>query len=109
MALPKLKLVKERDNVTIYTEHSDRIHPRDLSNSLLSRFGENGFEISMRRNIYVVYIVDKKHSISSPAARESDTAEDNALGTVLRDCQKRLEDVKEAEGVLMNARLCKVY
>lgn len=53
--------VREDDGVTVYTEHTDRIHPRDLSDSLARKVGKDRFRVSLRKNIYIIYIDAKTH------------------------------------------------
>lgn len=56
MAISRLTPVREDSNVKVLTETPDRIHPRDLSNSLSYLYGEKRFKISLQRNIYLIYI-----------------------------------------------------
>jgi hypothetical protein len=50
----------ENQGVGVFTEHTDRIHPQDLSNDLVGQFGKDKFRVSLRKNIYVVYIDMRK-------------------------------------------------
>lgn len=54
--------------MSVYTEHTDRIHPRDLSDSLAARVGKGKFRVSLRKNIYIIYVDtrrSKKDDVSS--------------------------------------------
>lgn len=51
-----LKFVrKDRDRVVL-TEHPDRIPPRDLYSWLREKYGEDHVRVSLRRELYVIYI-----------------------------------------------------
>ncbi|KAI1118168.1 hypothetical protein F5Y14DRAFT_401295 [Nemania sp. NC0429] len=51
-----LKFVrKDRDRVVL-TEHPDRIPPGDLHSWLLNKYGEPHVKVSLRRELYVIYI-----------------------------------------------------
>lgn len=56
MAECGLKLVRDDPNYVVMTQHPDYIHPKELSQSLGRVYGDKQFKISLRRNIYVVYI-----------------------------------------------------
>ena len=56
MGLSRLIEVREDEHVKVLAEHPDRIHPRALSSQLSSLVGDNHFKISLRRNIYVIYL-----------------------------------------------------
>lgn len=73
MAECGLKLVRDDPNYVVMTQHPDYIHPKELSQSLGRAYGDKKFKISLRRNIYVVYItkpeVDFFVSTSSSAMK----------------------------------------
>lgn len=56
MSPSRLKFVREDSRHVVMTEHPDYIHPRALSEELTAQYGEKQFQISLRRNIYVIYI-----------------------------------------------------
>jgi hypothetical protein len=60
MSKCRLKTVRQDADVWVLTEHTDRIHPRDLSDNLSARFGKDKYKISLRKNIYVIYIDIRK-------------------------------------------------
>jgi hypothetical protein len=51
-----MRLVRPGKTKIVFTQHPDNIHPRDLSSELLNKYGEQSVKISLRRNIYVIYI-----------------------------------------------------
>lgn len=51
-----LHYVRQDADHVVYTQHPDYIHPRDLSQRLVREYGGTRFRISLRRNIYVVYV-----------------------------------------------------
>ena len=61
MSNVQLRQVRQDQSVVVYTEHADRIHPQDLSNSLAKKFGKERFRVSLRKNIYVIYIDARIH------------------------------------------------
>lgn len=52
------RLIRVRDDgkVRVWTQHTDRIHPRDLSDTLSAWVGKDKFKISLRKNIYIIYV-----------------------------------------------------
>jgi hypothetical protein len=70
----KLQLVRMDCNHVVLTEHPDRIHPRDLSVWLVDKYGAAHVKISLRRNIYVIYIdrevIDNGEIVSGVAPPE---------------------------------------
>ncbi|KAI1778971.1 hypothetical protein F4818DRAFT_235663 [Hypoxylon cercidicola] len=56
MPQSSLKFVRKDSTHVVLTEHPDFIHPRDLSETLAARFGDKQFRISLRKNIYVIYV-----------------------------------------------------
>ena len=124
----KLKFVRRDSDYVVLTEHPDRIHPRDLSDTLLAHYGEKHFEISLRRNIYVIYINRKvvgdhfvsetmqspercvsngENQDSTPVDEVLDLQGDLAVGSKTENYQQKLLDIKMAEEVLRKARLPK--
>lgn len=108
--------------MTVYTEHTDRIHPRDLSNSLAAGVGKDRFRVSLRKNIYIIYIdirtyedndVSELHRGEDLADSEmqkqdtlSDDGEDRGRCTIETPTyQQRLADFKMAQKILCAARL----
>lgn len=68
----RLKLVRQDSRHLVYTEHPDHIHPRDLSGWLLDKYGADNVKISLKRNIYVIY-VDRELTNSVSAHHQSAT------------------------------------
>lgn len=69
MSQLRLKFVRRDSKHVVLTEHPDYIHPRDLAEKLAARFGDKQFKISLRRNIYVIYVnreVAGKQFVSEP-------------------------------------------
>lgn len=109
----------------VLTGHPDYIRPRDLSDSLVDKYGKDRFRISFRRNIYLVYVdIDvAKEYLVSKALPATDRNNSNG-GT--QDCmspkeamdqhltsadeseedsyQQNLKDVNLAEKLLQDAR-----
>lgn len=52
----RLQFVREDDEHVVYTEHPDRIHPRELSTWLQGKYGKSNVDIYLLKNIYVIYI-----------------------------------------------------
>ena len=112
--------MRQDSNVLVLTEHTDRIHPRDLSDNLSARVGKDKFKISLRKNIYIIYvdIRKRKHDEVSKAAKLVDaTDQDNqnrdsgsddeeiqefSIGP--KTHQQRLLDIKSAEQILSEAK-----
>ncbi|KAF2107048.1 hypothetical protein BDV96DRAFT_308952 [Lophiotrema nucula] len=105
MSKCRLKLVRRDANVAVLTEHTDRIHPRVLSEALLARFGKDHFKISLRKNIYIIYIdirraKDDRDEIADVEALEAQI--DRSIGP--KTYEDRLLDIKLAEKILRDAR-----
>jgi len=116
-----LRLVREDQSATVYTEHTDRIHPQDLSNSLAKKVGKDRFRVSLRKNIYIIYVDAKKHNkddvsrlhIPKSSAdvetqnRDShldDEEEQTRLAIEPPTYQQRLADFRLAEKILCASR-----
>ena len=116
-----LRCVREDQSVTVYTEHTDRIHPRDLSDSLARKVGKDRFRVSLRKNIYIIYIDAKTHEPGVVSTMyvpkdstnkeiqnqdtHSDDGEVQAKLAIPPTYQQRLEDFKLAEKILRASRL----
>ncbi|SCN76399.1 uncharacterized protein FFB20_10236 [Fusarium fujikuroi] len=94
MAISRLTPVREDSNVKVLTETPDRIHPRDLSNSLSYLYGEKRFKISLQRNIYLIYIYYQ--------AEEHGLISNSGQG---HDLKQRIQDFKLAQQKLKEASL----
>jgi hypothetical protein len=118
----QLRPVRQDQSVTVYTEHTDRIHPRDLSRSLAARVGKDKFRVSLRKNIYIIYIDIRIHEDEDVGvslrmkdfANEgmqkqdvlSDDGEERGRYTIEPPTyQQRLADFKMAQNILCSARL----
>ncbi|KAH8659800.1 hypothetical protein BX600DRAFT_438042 [Xylariales sp. PMI_506] len=109
MAQGGLKYVRGDSDHLVYTQHPDHIHPRELSERLLRSYGKEHFRISLRRNIYVIY-VDRKVAGGDWDDRPSDLL-DGEEGNLIRPCsdyEKDLWDIKLAEKVLRKSRVTRV-
>ncbi len=124
-----LKFVRKDSEYVVFTEHPDHIHPWVLSKALLDNYGKDHFEISLRRNIYVIYVDSQvvgdrfvSETIQSPEGCMSNREKQdlNPAAEVLdsradltsrrpeaKDSQQKLRDIKLAENVLREARLSK--
>jgi hypothetical protein len=115
-----LRQVREDQSVSVYTEHTDRIHPRDLSMSLAANFGKNKFRVLLRKNIYIIEIDMRRHededvsviyrtkdfaNAGTPKQDVlSEDAEDRGTCTVEPPTyQQRLADFKLAQKILCEA------
>lgn len=119
-----LTLVREEANLSVWTEHSDRIHPKDLSRYLSYAVGKERFRISLRKNIYIIY-VDRRRCGNDGVSREirlveaangkeqnhdivSDDEEDPREYTIgPKTYQERLQDIELAEKKLSSERILK--
>jgi len=100
-----LRFVREDQNATVYTEHTDRIHPQDLSNSLAKKVGKDKFRVSLRKNIYIIYVDAKKHNKDDKQDSHSDDEEEQTrLGIEPPTYQQRLADFRLAEKILCASR-----
>lgn len=117
-----LRFVREDQSATVYTEHTDRIHPQDLSNSLAKKVGKDRFRVSLRKNIYIIYVdaknqnkndVSKLHILKSSAdveiqkqdSHSDDEEEQKRLAIEPPTYQQRLADFRLAEKILCASRL----
>lgn len=118
----KLRYVRQNQTVRVFTQHSDLIHPRDLSRILSDRFGKEKFGVSLRKNIYIIYIdrrAFENDDVSTVRILEGVT--DGGMqnqeklsqsGKELREFEiepkthrQRLDDFKSAEKILCDTRL----
>lgn len=106
MSSCQLRRVRQDKSVTVYTEHTDRIHPRDLSNSLAAGVGKDRFRVSLRKNIYIIYIDIRTYEDNDKQDTLSDDGEDRGRCTIETPTyQQRLADFKMAQKILCAARL----
>ena len=108
--------------MTVYTEHTDRIHPRDLSKGLAAKVGKDKFFVSLRRNIYIIYIDERGQNnddvgtapsledSANATAQEQDALSDDGEKTSRPSIepptyQQRLADFEVAEKILCASRL----
>lgn len=109
MAQCSLQLVRDDDpDYFVMTQHPDNIRPQDLSISLGREYGDKQFKISLRRNIYVIYITRSETDPTSVSGSALCTLyRKNLSNTRNQDLpyNKRLEDTNQAETVLKKARL----
>jgi hypothetical protein len=102
----QLRPVRQDQSVTVYTEHTDRIHPRDLSRSLAARVGKDKFRVSLRKNIYIIYVDIRIHEDEDKQDVLSDDGEERGRYTIEPPTyQQRLADFKMAQNILCSARL----
>ena len=108
------------------TQHPDYIQPRALAEELTAKYGDKHFTISLRRNVYVIYInvevADKQFVCKSASCLKSlsklgrqvrpSDVENAERCSAARDADeiylRQLEDTKLAEKVLSRARVSKV-
>ncbi|GAW23371.1 hypothetical protein ANO14919_129290 [Xylariales sp. No.14919] len=110
-----LKFVrKDRDRV-VYTEHPDHIHPRDLSLWLEKEYGERHVRVSLRKEIYVIYIARAKVDNSdsgTDTATDTEPTQPNIqqkLGReLIPDIDQIHSDIDQAIEVLRQARMRKL-
>ena len=106
MSKCRLKCVREDQSVTVYTEHTDRIHPRDLSDSLAKKVGKDRFRVSLRKNIYIIYVDAKRHGKDEKEDLHSDNEEEQTKLVIEPPTyQQRLADFRLAEEILCASRL----
>jgi hypothetical protein len=113
----RLHRVRQDVSVTVYTEHTDHIHPRVLSENLAKDVGTGRFRVSLRKDIYIIYINAEKHegnivsTLHSPKSLAdgqmqkqvtlSDDGEEQGRSTIEPPTyEQRLEDFKRAEKIL---------
>ena len=123
MSSVSLTLVREEADLSVWTEHSDRIHPKDLSRCLSDAVGKERFRISLRKNIYIIY-VDRRRPENDSVSRairsveaangeqnrdpESDDEEGSREHTIgPKSYEERLQDIKLAEKKLSSERIPK--
>lgn len=117
-----LTLVRKDADLWVLTEHTDRIHPRDLSSRLSDAVGKERFKVSLRKNIYIIY-VDMKHRENDEVSRATRSEEatngkqqnrdpgsddeEGSKGYTIgpKTYQERLQDIKLAETKLSSERL----
>lgn len=103
------------------TEHPDFIHPQVLADELTNKYGDQKVKISLRRNIYLVYIdieVADKEFVSefihcldsiSQLSLQLNHKQDPESNVEKKDTNdiyyQKLEDTRLAEKVLKEARL----
>ncbi|KAI2462980.1 hypothetical protein F4781DRAFT_152500 [Annulohypoxylon bovei var. microspora] len=106
--MSQLKYVRKDSTHVVLTEHPDYIHPRDLAQELTARYGDKKFKISLRRNIYVIYI---NIEVAGSQFVHPYDAEDSERDIATRDANEcyitQLEDTRLAEKVLSKARVSK--
>ncbi|KAL1794565.1 hypothetical protein ACET3X_006381 [Alternaria dauci] len=101
-----LRRVREDRSVTVYTEHTDRIHPQDLSDGLARKVGKDRFRVSLRKNIYIIYVNATEHESSNKQDTQSDDGDEQAKHAIEPPTyQQRLADFKMAEKILCAPRL----
>jgi hypothetical protein len=122
MSKYRLRCVRRDVSVAVYTEHADRIHPRELSDRLVETVGKGEFRVSLRKNIYVIYVHARRsdnddvsivlsfNDLADECTQKQDIVSDNVEGR--EKCtiepttyQERLEDFKMAKKILSNAWL----
>ncbi|KAI1275572.1 hypothetical protein F5Y07DRAFT_369697 [Xylaria sp. FL0933] len=105
-----LKFVrKDRDRIVL-TEHPDRIPPRDLYSWLEQKFGESHVRVSLRRDLYVIYIDRTVVNITEFCPNTSEDADTEEIQQKLRrdlipDLDQIQRDIDEAIEVLKQARM----
>lgn len=120
-----LTLVREEASFSVWTEHSDRIHPKDLSRHLSDAVGKERFRISLRKNIYIIYVY-RRHCRNDDVSRlirsveaaangreqNRDPGSDDEEGSMEyrigpKTYQERLQDINLAEKKLSSERITK--
>ena len=103
-----LPLVREETNFSVWTEHSDRIHPKDLSRQLSDAVGKERFRISLRKNVYIIYVDRRRRGSDDTRDPGSGDEEDSMEHTIgPKTYQERLQDIKLAEKKLSSERISK--
>ncbi|EUC31149.1 hypothetical protein COCCADRAFT_28065 [Bipolaris zeicola 26-R-13] len=125
MSNVSLTFVREEANLSVWTEHSDRIHPKDLSRHLSDTVGRERFRISLRKNIYIIYVdrrnggnddvsrairsvdaaANGKEQNCDPGSDEEEGSKEQKIGP--KTYQERLQDIKLAEKKLSSERIPK--
>ncbi|KAI1187884.1 hypothetical protein F5B17DRAFT_398029 [Nemania serpens] len=107
-----LKFVrKDRDRVVL-TEHPDRIPPRDLYSWLREKYGEDHVRVSLRRELYVIYIdrtvaniADFCTDASTDTDMEAEQIQQKLRGDLIPDLDQIQVDIDKAIEVLRQARM----
>ncbi|KAI8635653.1 hypothetical protein F5Y19DRAFT_408637 [Xylariaceae sp. FL1651] len=106
-----LKFVRKDNDRVVYTEHPDHIHPRDLSLWLEKEYGEPYVRVSLRKEIYVIYIARAKvdnSNFCTDTATETEPKQpkiEQKLGReLIPDIDQIYSDIDEAIEVLREAR-----
>ncbi|KAI1761142.1 hypothetical protein GGR53DRAFT_43205 [Hypoxylon sp. FL1150] len=102
-----LKFVRKDSTHVVLTEHPDSIHPRELSDTLAARFGDKQFRISLRKNIYVIYVNAEAAGRQFDCPRNTQGHEMSFSMGCPGNYDQRLHDTKLAEKVLIDARILK--
>jgi hypothetical protein len=95
----RLRYLREDDNVEVWTEHTDRINSKDLSDHLSTRYGKGKFRVSLRKDIYVIYIDirESKNDEVSRAAESVNTTNRDKQNPFELELKQRIADFKLAE------------
>ncbi|KAI4859107.1 hypothetical protein F4820DRAFT_440802 [Hypoxylon rubiginosum] len=104
MSRSQLKYVRHDSKHVVMTEHPDFIHPQVLADELTNKYGDQKVKISLRRNIYLVYIdieVADKEFLNHKQDPESNVEKKDTNDIYYQ----KLEDTRLAEKVLKEARL----
>lgn len=116
MSHERLKFMRRESEFDVFTEHPDHIRPSELSSSLLDRYGQDGFQISLRRNVYIIYVKrgindqptvgpsnSKERSVSPNPTNTKLARNDNLSTQASQDpvTGRRLSDVELARNVLL--------
>ncbi|KAI1198649.1 hypothetical protein F5X97DRAFT_342540 [Nemania serpens] len=104
----RLQFVREDDEHVVYTEHPDRIHPRELSTWLQGKYGKSNVDIYLLKNIYVIYINRNAVSpgeIGSLPTTDTSNTHSKPEDSTTSDWRQRLADVKDAQAILEKHRL----
>lgn len=106
---PKLKFIREDSDHVVYAQRPEYIQPRVLSDSLVERYGEDHFQISLRRGVMVVYIdreqARRRDRAQAPkegeiTEREVETREQAGKIEKMETYKRRSLDVKLAQKAL---------
>ncbi|KAI0855221.1 hypothetical protein F4860DRAFT_497082 [Xylaria cubensis] len=105
-----LKFVRKDQYRVVLTEHPDRIPPQDLHSWLLQKYGEPHVRVSLRRELYVIYI-------DRTVVNIADFCDDTSTDTDTEPSQRKLRrdlipdldqiqvDIDQAIEVLRQARM----
>lgn len=105
---PKLKFIREDSDHVVYAQRPENIQPRVLSDSLVESYGEDHFQISLRRGVMVIYIdreeVRRRERGRTPnrqgEATEKESPETRDQGAKMETYKRRSLDVKLAQKAL---------